>query len=265
MKKVAGLVLAALLVSNLSACTNRYTTPRNNTTNINKGTTQGTRTGYGVPNTGTTQGVNQRFRDGVYTGIGDAGTQGNQTATITITNGKITNVDLETVNPQGTTTGTNGTTITPGARTYGTPGATTGGMAGGMTGTYPNTTQGNTGYATGNNVGSYGYNNGNGYNNGATNNGAGRTYGYAGNTNSTVNKGTTNGYADYDRIRRDIASAIISRQNFDINLGQNDGNSLARNWRLASQRALDKARTGVSPSVTSPIGSAESTNGGEKR
>lgn len=192
MKKVAVLVMSALIVSSLSGCTNRNTGYRNQNygmnRGINQGTTQGIRTGYGIGNMGTTQGA---YRDGIYTGNGDRRGSYNQTATVYISGGRITDITLRTVDAQGrdvlgttragtttgtttgiTTGGTGTTAITPGTRFYGTPGVTTGGANAGMSGNITGTPRGNTGT-----LDNYGFGN-TGTNTGWTTGNAGTTAGY---------------------------------------------------------------------------------------
>jgi uncharacterized protein with FMN-binding domain len=190
MKKIASLVVAALVVSSMSGCA-RYNNQRG--ANYNQGTAQGTRTGYG---TGTTQGTNFQYRDGVYTGEGNRSGSGNQTATVEIRGGRISNITLRTVDLQGRETGSIGnatgyttgavdgknsgnnlsnTTIMPGSRSYGTTGTT---GANNVTGTRTGT---NTGYGTGTSYGNTGT--------------AAGGYGY--NANST-GYGTATGYGTYD-------------------------------------------------------------------
>lgn len=265
MKKVTSLVMTALLISTLSACTNRNTAMRNDYNRVtHPGTTQGTRTGYETTNPGRTQGT---YRDGVYSATGDKGPNGNQIATVTIYGGRITDVSLRSVDAQGKEFGTNvatpGTTIgritgntgtttadTPGTRNAGTPGATTGGMAGGMAGDITGTPRGNTNFASGDySFQGYGGNTGpmpgsmpNGVT-GTTN--TGTATGMTGSGNSgTMNGstgGTTTNFGSYDQMRREIASAVITNQTYDVNLGRNN-TDIGQNWKLAIRRALEKAR-----------------------
>ncbi|MCM0649860.1 hypothetical protein NBE98_15950 [Clostridium swellfunianum] len=257
MKKVAAIVMSVLVVSSVSGCANRTTGYRNRNTGMyqgtNQGTTQGTRTGYGTNNIGTTQGM---YRDGIYTGQGDKGANGNQTATVVISGGRITDVTLRTVDAQGRdlsgniapgrTTGmvgsTDNTAGNPGAKYYNTPGITTGGADAGMSSDLVGSPRGNTGYdATQNNIGM-----------------TGRTAGYG-------NAGTA---GTYDRERTELARRIIDQQTADVALNEFD-TSEGRNWKLAVRRALDKARTTGTTGTTTGgttggtgAGTGAGTNGG---
>ncbi|MBL4935716.1 hypothetical protein JK636_08090 [Clostridium sp. YIM B02515] len=250
MKKVASLVMTALLISTLSGCTNRNTALRNDYNRVmHPGTTQGTRTGYETTNQGRTQGT---YRDGVYTGTGNPGSNGNQIATVTISGGKIIDVALRSVDTQGKELGNNtvppGTTIgkitgntasttadTPGTRNAGTPGVTTGGMAGGMAGDITGTPRGNTNYAAGD-YSYQGYGGNSGPMPGSMPNGiSGRT-----NTGTTTG-GTTTNFGNYDQMKREIASSVINNQTYDINLGRNN-TDMGQNWKLAVRRALEQAK-----------------------
>ncbi len=254
MKKIAALVMTALLVSSISGCTNRNTGYRNQSydTNrgINQGTTQGTRTGYGTTNMGITQGT---YRDGIYTAEGTRSGNTNQAATVVISGGRITDITLRTIDAQGrdintntgtgTTTGTGNTANAPGTGFYGTPGATTGGANGGMSGNAVGAPRGNTGNINGDN--------------GTMSNGI--VDGTAGGVNqgwTTGGTGTTAGMGNTDRIRREIATAMINQQTADVALNGNDTRE-ARNWKLAVRRALDKSRTGGTTG-----GAAGTTTGG---
>jgi hypothetical protein len=238
MKKIAALVMSVVVISSLSGCANRYQY-RGVNPGVNQGTAQGTRTGYGINNRGTTQGA---YRDGIYTGEGNKVTNGNQTATVVISGGRITDITLRTVDAQGientgTSTGTGNTANTPGTGFYGTPGSTTGGANGGMAGDITGTPRGNTGYVTGD----YSFQNIGGDAGGMI---GGTVDGTTekGNTGNAMG-GTAAGSSNYDRIRKQISTSMINQQTSEVALNEND-NSVSRNWKLAVRRALDKARTG---------------------
>jgi hypothetical protein len=293
MKKIAALVMSALVIGSLSGCANRNAANRGQYYGVNRGTnqgttqgtTQGTRTGYGTTNMGTTQGA---YRDGIYTGEGDRTGNTNQAATVVISGGRITDITLRTLDAQGRDIGTGtGTGYTnnagntanaPGTRFYGTPGVTTGGANGGMSG-YTGAPTGNTGYTTGDysfqsiggdagpmmggtvdgttRSGNPGWTTGRtgtgniGWASGRVGTGYGTDTGMGtGNTGwTTGGAGTTTGNANYDAVRRQIATAMINQQTADIALSGND-TSEARNWKLAVRRALDKARVGGTTGTT---------------
>jgi hypothetical protein len=242
MKKIATLVMTALIVSSLSGCTYRNTSYRNPNNGIyngaNQGTAQGTRTGYGITNQGTTQGI---YRDGIYTGQGDRGANGNQTATVTISGGRIRNIVLGT-DTTGTTTGITGrTTAIPGGTT-GTNGTTGGAIAGGNAGNMTGRQRGNDGYITGD-YSFQGIGGDAGGMMGGTVDGTGTAGGAntgwtTGGTGTTGGVGTTNN----DTIKTQLANAMISQQTSEVSLGASD-NSTTWNWKLAVRRALNNART----------------------
>jgi uncharacterized protein with FMN-binding domain len=267
MKKIATLVITALVVSSISGCANRntgYGNQNNMNRGINQGTTQGTRTGYGTTNMGTTQGV---YRDGIYTGEGDRGGSGNQTATVVISGGRITDITLRTVDAQGrdisgtaaqgrTTAiigNTDNTTGAPGARYFNTPGITAGGAAVGMGAGTITSPRGNTGYANGD----YSFQNIGGDAGGMM---GGIPDGTSGRTNTgwtTGGTGTGTGTSgvtgSFDRERTVLARRMIDQQSADVALNEID-TSEARNWKLAVRRALDKARTGGTTGGTTGVG-----------
>lgn len=248
MKKIATLVITALVVSSLSGCANRstdYGNRNNMNRGTNQGTAQGTRTGYG-----TNQGA---YKDGIYTGEGDRGANGNQTATVVISGGRITDITLRTVDAQGrytTGTGTVGRTTgmageagdtagTPGSRYFNTPGITAGGAEVGMGADTAGAPRGNAGYVTGD----YSFQNIGGDAGGMI---GGTVDGASGMGNTgwaTGGTGTAGGTGSFERERTQLARRMIDQQTADIALNEND-TSEARNWKLAVRRALDKARTG---------------------
>lgn len=105
MKKITSLVTAALVICSFSACANRNTAMRNQNGVTNQGTTRGTRTGY---NMGTTQST---YKDGTYTGQGNNGANGIQTATVVISGGRITDITLNTANANNTNNAANNTNL----------------------------------------------------------------------------------------------------------------------------------------------------------
>jgi uncharacterized protein with FMN-binding domain len=265
MKKIATLVITALVVSSISGCANRntdYGNQNNMNRGTNQGTAQGTRTGYGTNNVGTTQGA---YKDGIYTGEGERGANGNQTATVVISGGRITDITLRTVDAQGRDaagTGTVGratgmarevgdTAGTPGSRYFNTPGITAGGV-GADTAEAP---RGNTGYVTGD----YSFQNIGGDAGGMI---GGTVDGASGTGNTGWATGGT-GNGSFERERTQLARRIIDQQTADIALNEND-TSEARNWKLAVRRALDKARTSgtAGGAATGGTGAGTGTMGG---
>lgn len=91
MKKIISIVTTTTLLFTLSACGPRSTTKRIN----NPETNQGSIAGRNISNQSAV------FRDGTYTGIGDGHANGNENATVTVTNGRISNVVLGSINTQG--------------------------------------------------------------------------------------------------------------------------------------------------------------------
>lgn len=145
MKKVASLVVAALIVCSFAGCQNKNSTTRSNQNtqqNIgmnqgtNKGASQGANKGsgqgtsksgapitndYQTQNYGTSigrnVGINQDYnittlRDGTYTAAGDKTTYGTELATLTVRGGRIVEVILTRVDRAGRTISYNNTSTT---------------------------------------------------------------------------------------------------------------------------------------------------------
>jgi uncharacterized protein with FMN-binding domain len=212
MKKVLSLVMAGLVSLSLSACAignNREDNgnrARNNTgTDVRRLTQQNNNN------------VNVIYRDGVYTGYGNAHANGNEMATVTIRNGRITDIDLDRTNQQG---GTNNTT---GTRTGNRNAANN---QGGTT---------NTEFESG-----YGLTPG-------TVAGAGEGTGIGrNNTTGTGNGGTIGGAAGdaLNGVRTRLITDMIQYQRSDVTVENTDSNlvNTVNNWKLAVRRALDQAR-----------------------
>lgn len=162
------------------------------------------------------QGANQRnyttaLRDGVYLGAGNRTTSGNQAAIVTVKGGKITDVALKSIDAEGREIN-QGRTITEatGGNTTGTVGGTTGGN---MNGTQGGTSNGN----------------------------MNRNIAPGGTVGGTTGGGSTT--ATVDQIRRDLASAMVQNQNYDVKVsGANMASSTVNNWILAARRAIESAR-----------------------
>lgn len=192
MKKVASLVISALLICTSAGCYNKSTADNSN---VNKGTAQG------IENS-----AHGNYRDGIFTGVGDSNSTGNQTATITIRGGRITNVSLGNIDSQGRpinssnigTAQSINNNASQGSRTFSTPGVTTGGIAGGM----------------------------------ADNIDDSRT---SGNTNMSAESKNNN-----DNAKGQLENSMISSQTYNVSVtGTNT--SIIENWKLAAKRALDRA------------------------
>lgn len=241
MKKVASIVAAALITCSLTACGNRNTSFRNS--GINQG---GANIGL---NQGSNPGVTTTYRDGVYIGEGNKTTTGSQAAVVTITGGRISNVVLKTLDAKGKeintnnriSTGNAGTAIgsNMGGTTNGTPGETTQGTNDSMNG---GTVGGAKGGATSGAIDGTGGGRANGTASG--NMVTGGTTGGA--TDGTTINGTTAGgntVNNYERVRRDLASAIVQNQTTNVTIGDvgNEKNAVD-NWKLAVNRALHRAK-----------------------
>lgn len=175
-------------------------------------------TAYRTP--GTTQGgtninLNQpigtaTFRDGVYLGEGNKTSQENHAAIVTIRNGRITNVVLKTLDNQGKEITTRSTPdFTTGSTTNTGIGVTTGIDA--TRGTTPEITA--PGGRTDNTV--------------------------YGPTNTTTGTALTHS----ERVRRDLANAIISGQTYNVSISNVGNETFAvDNWKLAVSRALASAK-----------------------
>jgi uncharacterized protein with FMN-binding domain len=231
MKKISHLVLALAVALSLSACAtgnnsgnNRTGVRNNNGTDVRRLTQQNTN--------------NITYRDGVYTGYGDANGGGNQMATVTVRNGRIADIDLTTVGNQAgpnnaTGTGRNNQTGTGNRMGTGanngttTPGTTGGGVAGPD---YPLTPGGTTDNTTDTDLGNRtGTNTGNGTDTGLGN----RTGITGGNVVDAANA-----------VRTRLVNAMIRDQRYDVTIDNNDTayTSQINNWKLAVRRALDQAR-----------------------
>lgn len=169
---------------------------------------------------GTTQGgtninLNQpigtaALKDGVYLGEGNKTSQENHAAVVTVRNGRITNVVLKTLDNQGKEITTRSTSdFTTGSTTNTGIGGTTGIDA--TRGTTPEITS--PGPRTGT-----------------------TTYGP---TNTTTGTALTHS----ERVRRDLANAIISQQTYNVNISNVGNDTFAvDNWKLAVSRALVGAK-----------------------
>lgn len=209
MKKLMAFALAAAVTLSLSACRRAGDVGMENRNNgvTDNNTNQGRIAG--LENNNKANNVNANYKDGTYTGFGDARDNGNERAIVTIRNGRIVDVDLDRINQQG--------------------GANTGTAAG--TGT-DNTGRVGTGLGIMNAPGSgAGVNNTNGNNNGGTlGNAIGNAAGAAGDAFNTA--------------RTNLITAIVQNQRHDVDIENNDTNTRGTvdNWKLAVQRALDQAR-----------------------
>lgn len=243
MKKIVSLVTtAAILCTLTTGCANRTTSYRNG---VNKGTTVGQN---GVPsNKGTATGVT--YTDGVYTANGDQTATGMQSATVYITKGKITDINLKSVDPQGrdmvynvlpnnTTGGTNmGTGGTAGGTTNGTSGRITGGNVGTGTGAVTGGAAGAAiGGATGGPAGAAGAAVGGAAGSAASGSTSGTT------TNNTGTAAATGTSTTLAQARKDLTNAMIQQQTWNVNIKTNVDPTIINNWKLAVRRAIDKAQ-----------------------
>lgn len=162
---------------------------------------------------GTTQGgtninINQpigtaAFKDGVYLGEGNKTSQENHAAIVTVRNGRISNVVLKTLDNQGKEIITRSSS---GFSTNTTQGGTTG--TGITRGTTP----------------------------GVNPSGAPTT----GSTNGISNNATL---THSERVRQDLANAIVSQQTYNVTINNVGNDTFAvDNWKLAVNRALVGAK-----------------------
>lgn len=259
MKKITSLVAAALVTCSLSACGNRNTTYRT------PGTNQGG-TNIGMNQGNYNAGVNTTaYRDGVYLGEGNRSSMGNQAAIVTVRGGRITDVVLKTIDAQGKETsytgGGNGTGTNLGGTTTGTTGGTNVGTNNGVSNGGGTTTGSNTGWGNvtggtvggnpvgGSNAGTTGRTPAGGTVTGGTNINGSPTGGTAagGSAGGAITgRNTTDGTTvttNLERVRRDLANAVVSQQTYNVNVANagSDATSV-NNWKLAISRALDSAR-----------------------
>jgi hypothetical protein len=196
-------MVSILMLGSIVGCGNRNTALENR--NINQSINQGT---------------NQRnyttaLRDGVYLGAGNRSTNGNQAAIVTVKGGKITDVALKSIDAEGREINQDRTiTGTTGGNTVGNAVGNTGGTLGGdMNGTQGGTSNGN----------------------------MNRNDAVGGTVGGTTGGGST--AATVDQIRRDLASAMVQKQNYDVKVGgDNMASSTINNWILAARRAIESAR-----------------------
>lgn len=99
MRKLMSLALAASVALSLSACRTANVGIEDRNNGVTDGSTNQGRTAGLNNNTN----VNANYKDGIYTGFGDAHNNGNERAIVTIRNGRISNVDLDRTNQQGGT------------------------------------------------------------------------------------------------------------------------------------------------------------------
>lgn len=217
MKKVASIIATALITCSLSACGNRNTAYR--TPGIDQG-----RANINIDQRNNVGVDTAAFKDGVYLGEGNKTSQENHAAIVTVRNGRITNVVLKTLDSQGkeiTTRSSSNFNIADINNT--TIGGTTGidatrGTTPGITPPGPRT----------NNIANDTTNN-NITNNNTTNN----------ITNNTANTALTHS----ERVRQDLANAIVSQQTNNVAISNVGNETFAvDNWKLAVSRALVGAK-----------------------
>ncbi|GLC31482.1 hypothetical protein [Clostridium omnivorum] len=250
MKKIVSIVTTAAILCTLTAgCANRTTSYRDG---VNKGSTVGQN---GVPShRGTATGTGATYADGVYTANGDQTATGMQSATVYITKGKITDINLKSVDPQGrdmvynvvpnnTTGGTNmGTGGTAGGTTDGTSGRITGGNVGTGTGAV---TGGAAGAAIGGATGGPAGAAVGGATGAAVGGATGSAVGNSTSGTTTNNTGTAAGTGTSTTLaqaRKDLTNAMIQKQTWDVNIKTNVDPTIINNWKLAVKRAIDKAQ-----------------------
>lgn len=109
MKKLLSLAIAFAVTLPLSACA-----ARNNGINNRNGVTDNTRIGTRRLSNITENNMAGSYRDGVYTGYGNAHRNGNERAIVQIRNGRIVDIDLASVNQQGTINNVTGNRVNTG-------------------------------------------------------------------------------------------------------------------------------------------------------
>lgn len=191
-----------------------------------------------------------RYKDGIYTGYGNARGNINEMAIVEIRNGRITDIDLMNVSQQGGTATNPGNTMNNGIRR----GTGINNQAGtnypGTTGTTPGGTNNLTGYG-------YGPTPNNTVDNGTTGYGTPMGMGYGNNTGTGTagyNRNRTGAgnniaapapsAANLNGPRDSLIRTMLRDQRYDVNTTSNDVNTVGtiNNWKLAVQRALAQAR-----------------------
>lgn len=245
MRRLFYLACAVLVTFSLTGCASQNEASRNTPNNTQMQENANNRMSF------------SKYKDGTYTGEGDIGPNGiRQIATIVVSKGKITAVNLKNVD-------TNGYEITDsivnaaegkGNNTTGQPSITpsTSGNSNGMNGTNngvnaPSNTNGGTNNGMAQNEGNI--------NNNANNNpgirGGVSTPNTAGNStnppsgggaiNNPGNNTTNRSAQDIAQSRQSLASAIVQKQTTNVSI--NTKNTLmVNNWKTAVERALSKAK-----------------------
>jgi uncharacterized protein with FMN-binding domain len=229
MKRIISLAASVAVLLSLSACRtgNVGMTDRNN--GITNGGTNIGRT-FTINNNNNNN-ATANYKDGVYTAFGNANTNGNDRATVTIRNGLISDIDLASVSQQeslnyGNATGarTNNQDITNNQNRYSNgnntgTGTITGTGAGTSTGTNNTTGLGGVGTGTGTTA------------NNTTSTGIGQT----------IDNATGDALS---RTKTTLVNAIIQNQSSNVTINDNDTNASSKigNWKLAVSRALEQAR-----------------------
>jgi uncharacterized protein with FMN-binding domain len=228
MKRIISLAASVAVLLSLSACRTGNVGMKDRNNGVTNGGTNIGRTSTINNNTAT-----GNYKDGVYTGFGNGYTNGNEKATVTIRNGLISDIDLDSVSQQeslnyrdskGTTTNNQGITNNQNRNSNGNntgTGTLTGTGAGTSPGTNNTTGLGDVGIGT-------------------------RTGTAANNTTGTgIGQTIDNATGDaLSRTKTTLVNAIIQNQSSNVTINDNDTNASSKigNWKLAVSRALEQAR-----------------------
>lgn len=276
MKKILSLAVAFTVILSLSACT-----MRNNRIYSRTGVKNNTDiTGRRMSETNDNIRRNTNYKDGVYTGYGDAHRNGNERAIVQIRNGRIVNIILSNISQQRATNNTiitgEPTLTSPGTRIDNQTGTnmaakneritsnelTRGNIIEGQKITTPGSMKASPGTSTSENLPS---NRTRDLTGNTTGTGAGNTIGYTqGNIPSSVPRNTTGNIMGFgedqmnrvgggtmgtpvgttlDGAKNSLINTMIQEQRADVNIINNDPRltSTINNWKLAVSRALRQA------------------------
>jgi uncharacterized protein with FMN-binding domain len=206
MKKILSTIIVLSIIISFVGCSNKNSTlDGNRGSSINESPSNN-------GNVGRISSANTPYKDGTYNAMGDTRPNGNETATVVIKDGNISNVTLGSIDKNG------------------------------------NRIVYNNGSGAGNNVPGIddalgGSNRNNGYNTGHnTTSDNVRSTPNSDTINKNNNTLTTTPSISLDQLRIDLANAIVQYQTTNITVNtNNEYDVVLNNWRLAVRRALDQS------------------------
>lgn len=206
MKKILCTIIVLSMIISTAACSNRTSTLDEN----RRGSTNERPLNNG--NVGRISSANTPYKDGTYNAMGDRRPNGNETATVVIKDGNISNVTLGSLDKNG-------------SRIVYNNGSGAGNNVSGMDDTLGISNR-NIGYNTGHNTTSDNV----------------RSAPNSDTINKNNNTLTTTPSISLDQLRIDLANAIVQYQTTNITVNTNsEYDVVVNNWRLAVRRALDQS------------------------